>query len=66
MERVDWNLLPDVAMDERLACDVARIACALKSLSVYAIETIEDDETPELLRKNVQDGVDAINRIFVW
>lgn len=66
MERVDWSLRPDVAMDEMTAGDVAKIACALKSLSVYTVEALEDDDIPESLKNTVDDGVEAIKRIFVW
>ena len=53
-------------MDEMTAVDVAKIACALKSLSVYTVEALEDDDIPESLKNTVDDGVEAIQRIFVW
>lgn len=44
--------------------DVAKIACALKSLSVYTQAACEEDDSPEELEATVQEGLDAISRLF--
>lgn len=66
MDKSNWALQPGVTMDETLASDVARIACALKSLSVFTMEALEDNEPPETLKQIVDDGTEAMKRIFVW
>ncbi len=60
----DWKLLPGVKIDDKVAGDVAKIALALKSLSLYATLVIDQDECPEDLRAVVDEGVTAINRVF--
>lgn len=65
METPSWSLQPNIAMDEKLASDVAKIACALQSLSVYTSEALEEDE-PESLKTIVEEGLEAMKRIFVW
>lgn len=66
METDSWRLRPDVKMDEKLATDVAKIACALQSLSVYTAAAIEESDAPETLQAIVDEGVAAMKRIFVW
>lgn len=44
--------------------DVAKIACALKSLSVYTQAACEEDDNPKELEETVQQGLDAMERIF--
>ncbi|MEJ2619967.1 MAG: ribonuclease H [Candidatus Thiodiazotropha sp.] len=44
--------------------DVEKIALALKSLSVYSMLAYEHDDDPEELDEVVQDGLDAIQRLF--
>lgn len=44
--------------------DVAKIACALKSLAVYTQAACEEDDNPRELEQTVQEGLDAIERIF--
>ena len=60
------NLRPDVHMAPQTAEEVAKIACALKSLSVYAGLVIEREDCPEDLQQIVDEGVQAIGKIFVW
>ncbi|MCU7937842.1 MAG: hypothetical protein KZQ64_10720 [gamma proteobacterium symbiont of Bathyaustriella thionipta] len=44
--------------------DVAKIACALKSLSVYTTLACADEDSPEDLEVIVDEGLDAINNLF--
>jgi hypothetical protein len=62
----NWQLQPGVKMTPEAAAEVAKIACALKSLSVYAGLVIEREDCPADLQKIVDDGVKAIGKIFVW
>lgn len=43
--------------------EVAKIACALKSLSVYS-DLACDDSRPEELDEVVDEGLAALNRLF--
>lgn len=65
-EKSNWHLQQDVAMSPEVAQDVARIACALKSLSAYTTFVIEREDCPEDLQKIVEEGLDAMARVFVW
>ncbi|MDD5248766.1 MAG: hypothetical protein PHY45_07265 [Rhodocyclaceae bacterium] len=62
----NWQLQPGVQIAPEAAAEVAKIACALKSLSVYAGLVIEREDCPADLQKIVDDGVKAIGKIFVW
>lgn len=62
----NWQLQPDVQMAPATAEEVAKIACALKSLAVYAAAVIEREDCPEDLQQIVDDGVQAIGKVFVW
>ena len=44
--------------------DVAKIACALKSLAVYTAMVCDEEENPAELKKIVEDGIDAMHRLF--
>lgn len=59
-----WQLRPGVKIDEKTADEVAKIACALKSLSIYASLVLEQDDSPEDLQQVVDEGVAAISKIF--
>lgn len=61
-----WQLQPGVTLDDKTAGEVAKIACALKSLSVYASLVMDQDDCPEDLQATVDEGVEAIGKIFVW
>jgi hypothetical protein len=65
-DKKNWPLQPQVAMTPELADDVAKVACALKSLSAYTTFAMEREDCPEDLQKIVQEGLDAMARIFVW
>jgi hypothetical protein len=60
----DWQLQPGIKIDEKTASEIAKIACALKSLSLYATLVMDQDECPEDLRQVVDEGVAAINKVF--
>jgi hypothetical protein len=66
VEKKNWKLQPTVNMTPELANDVATIACALKSLSAYTTFAMEREDCPEDLQKIVEDGLDAMARVFVW
>lgn len=66
MGKDTWSLQPDVKMDEQLASDVAKIACALQSLSVFTSQALEEGDEPESLKEVVDEGMAAMKRIFVW
>ena len=44
--------------------DVAKIALGLKSLAVYSMLAYEHEDDPEELDEIVQEGLDAIERLF--
>lgn len=62
----DWQLQRGVKMGEDTAAEVAKIACALKSLSVYTSLVLDQDDCPEDLQKTIDEGISAINRLFIW
>lgn len=66
LDKKNWKLQPGVAMSPELADNVAKVACALKSLSAYTTFAMEREDCPEDLRKIVEEGLDAMTRIFVW
>lgn len=60
-----WELQPGIQLDAKTADEVAKIACALKSLSIYASLVLETEDCPEDLQQVVDEGVAAIGKIFV-
>ncbi len=64
MTKATWKLQPGIKIDDATASEMAKIACALKSLSIYAALVIDRDDCPEDLQKIVDEGVGAINKIF--
>jgi hypothetical protein len=44
--------------------DVEKIALGLKSLAVYSMLAYEHDDDPQDLEDLVQEGLDAIDRLF--
>lgn len=65
-DNTNWKLKPGVSIPPESVDDVARIACALKSLSAYTTLALEREDCPEDLQKIVQDGLDAMVRVFEW
>ena len=59
-----WELQPGIQMNADTANEVAKIACALKSLSAYATLMLDEEDDSEELQQMVQSGLDAMNRIF--
>jgi hypothetical protein len=45
--------------------DVEKIAIALKSLATYSMLAYEHDDDPQDLETVVQEGLDAIDRLFI-
>ena len=66
MTEKNWQLQPGVAMTPELAAEVAKMACALKSLSAYASLAMERKDCPEELQQLVDEGIQAMSKIFVW
>lgn len=56
-----WKLKEGVSLDTE---EVAKIACALKSLSIYTALACENDSNPPELREVVDEGLAAMNRLF--
>jgi len=65
-EKTNWTLQPGVQLSPAVADDVAKISCALKSLSAFSTFVIEREDCPDDLKKIVDDGLEAMSRIFVW
>jgi hypothetical protein len=62
----DWQLQRGVKMSEDTAMEVAKIACALKSLSVYTALVLDQDDCPADLQKTIDEGISAIDKLFIW
>jgi hypothetical protein len=65
-EKKNWKLQPGVSLTPEVVDDVAKIACALKSLSAYTTLAVEREDCPEDLQQLVDDGLEAMARIFQW
>lgn len=65
-EKKNWQLQPGVNISPELADEVAKVACALKSLSAYTTFAMEQEDCPEDLKQIVDEGLDAMAKIFVW
>jgi len=46
--------------------DVAKIACALKSLSVYTTLACAEEDSPEELEEVVNEGLEAMDKLFEY
>ena len=57
----DCELKPGVELN---IDDVSTIACALKSLAMYSMLAYEHDDDPDDLQLIVDDGLDAIHKLF--
>lgn len=60
-EEESWKLREGAKLDVE---EVAKIACALKTLAVYTSMACEHEDDPEELKEIVEKGLDAINRLF--
>ncbi|MDR3394726.1 MAG: hypothetical protein P4L70_06965 [Parasulfuritortus sp.] len=65
-EKQNWKLQPGIEMSGAVAEDVAKVSCALKSLSAFTTFIIEREDCPEDLKKIVEEGLEAMSRIYVW
>lgn len=65
-EKKNWKLQPGVNLSPEVVDEVAKIACALKSLSAYTTFAMEREDCPEDLQQLVDDGLEAMARIFQW
>lgn len=65
-EQKNWKLQPGVNLTPEVTDEVAKIACALKSLSAYTTLAMEREDCPEDLQQLVDDGLEAMARIFQW
>ncbi len=57
----NWKLKEGVEINIE---DVAKIACALKSLAAYTTLACAEDDSPEDLEVIVGEGMDAIEKLF--
>lgn len=56
-----WKLKEGVTIEPE---EVAKIACALKSLAIYSAMACENEDDPEELKELVEEGMAAMDRIF--
>ena len=61
-----WQLQRGVRIGDEAAAEVAKIACALKSLAVFSTLVLEQDDCPEDLQVMVDEGLAAIDKLFIW
>ena len=61
-----WQLQRGVRISDEAAAEVAKIACALKSLAVFTTLALERDDCPEDLQAMVDEGLVAIDKLFIW
>lgn len=61
-----WQLQRGVRIGDEAAAEVAKIACALKSLAVFTTLVLEQDDCPEDLQVMVDEGLAAIDKLFIW
>lgn len=61
-----WQLQRGVKMSEEAASEVAKIACALKSLAVFTTLVLEQDDCPEDLQQMVNEALVSIDKLFIW
>jgi hypothetical protein len=61
-----WQLQRGVRISDEAAAEVAKIACALKSLAVFTTLAMEQDDCPEDLQVMVDEGLAAIDKLFIW
>ncbi len=61
MTDVIWKLKEGAELNVE---DVAKIACALKSLSAYTTLVCAEEDSPEDLEQIVNEGMDAMEKLF--
>ncbi|HTY04797.1 MAG TPA: hypothetical protein VMC81_13830 [Rhodocyclaceae bacterium] len=62
----EWQLQRGVKISDDAAGEVAKIACALKALSVYTALVVDQNDCPKDLQRTVDEGIAAIDKLFVW
>ncbi len=61
MTDANWKLKDGAELN---VDDVAKIACALKSLSAYTTLVCAEEDSPEELEQIVKEGMEAMEKIF--
>ncbi len=61
MTDANWKLKDGAELN---VDDVAKIACALKSLSAYTTLVCAEEDSPEDLEQIVKEGMEAMEKIF--
>ncbi len=61
-----WKLKEGVVMSDEASAEVVKMACALKSLSAYTSMACEDEDAPSDLQGIVDEGLEAMQKIFEW
>ena len=59
-----WKVKEGVNLEADIAEEVAKIACALKSLAIYTAMACENEDDPKELRDIVDEGMVAMNKLF--
>ncbi|MEA1889081.1 MAG: hypothetical protein U9N50_04790 [Pseudomonadota bacterium] len=59
-----WKLKEGVNLDADVAEEVAKIACALKSLAIYTALACDHEDDPKELQETVDEGVKAMDKLF--
>ena len=59
-----WKLNEGVNLDADVAEEVAKIACALKSLAIYTALACDHEDDPAELQEVVDEGVKAMEKLF--
>ena len=59
-----WKVKEGINLDDDVAEDVAKIACALKSLAIYTSLACDNEDNPKELQEVVDEGVEAMHKLF--
>ncbi len=59
-----WKIKEGVNLEEDVAEEVAKIACALKSLAIYSAMACDHEDDPKELREVVDVGMAAMDKLF--
>ena len=64
MTEKTWKLKEGVELDADVAEEVAKIACALRSLAIYTALACDHEDDPKELQEVVDEGVKAMEKLF--
>ena len=64
MSEKTWKLKEGVELNADVAEEVAKIACALKSLALYTALACDHEDDPAELQEIVDEGVKAMENLF--